>query len=207
MLVREFMTTNVVTISSETTISEALYTMRKKKIRRLPLIENGKLVGIVTAGDLREVSPSPATSLSVWELNYVLAKITVNDFAAKKLITISPDATVEEAAMLMRKNKIGGLPVVEGDTLVGIITGIDILDAFIEIMGYKYPGERIVLKVEDKAGVLSQVAEIIKEEEANITSMAMYHKVPGFAQLVMRLNTKDSSSVIDKLKQKGYTTS
>jgi len=204
MLVKEFMTVNPVTVEPQTPINDALYIMRKKNIRRLPLVEHGKLVGIITEGDLREVSPSPATTLSVWELNYVLSKTTVNNFAHKKVVTVDPDSTIESAALLMRQNKIGGLPVVEGDQLVGIITGVDILDAFIDIMGFKYPGERVVIQVEDKVGVLNDVASTVKAEGANITSLAMYHKTPGYAQFVMRLDTKGSNQVINKLQEKGY---
>lgn len=207
MLVKEFMTTNPVTISPETPIDDALFLMRKRKVKRLPILEKGKLVGIITEADLREAFPSTATTLSVWESNYLISKITVNSFAVKNVVTTTPDSTVEKAALLMRQNNISGLPVLDGDELVGIITGADILDSFIDIMGYKYPGERIVLQVEDKAGVLADIATIAKEAGANITSLAMFHKVPGFAQLVMRLDTKSFDSVTTKLKDKGFSVS
>jgi acetoin utilization protein AcuB len=205
MLVKEFMKTEVVIISPETTITDTLYTMRKNKVKRLPVVEKGRIVGIVTDGDLREVSPSPATSLSVWELNYLLGKIPIRDFALKNVITVSPSEPLEEAAVLMRRNHVGGLPVVDGEKLVGMITESDIFDSFLDVMGFRYPGQRIVIEVRDKAGVIGEVAGILKEEGANITSFALYHKGPGAGHLVIRLEAKQFSQVLQRLEKQGYT--
>ena len=132
MYVRSRMSKNPITITRETTIAEALDIMRNNSIRRLPVMEKDKLVGIVTERDL-EVSPSPATSLSVFEINYLLAKMKIGDVLPKRqnVITVSPDALLEEAALLMRDHKIGALPVCEDGKLVGIITETNIFDAFI----------------------------------------------------------------------------
>lgn len=196
MLVKEFMNTEVVVISPETTITDALYTMRKHKVRRLPVVDNGKLVGIVTDGDLREVSPSPATSLSVWELNYLLGKISVRDFAVKNVITVSPLEPLEEAAVLMRRHHVGGLPVVDQGKLVGMITESNIFDSFLDVMGFRYPGRRFVIEVANKAGVIGEITEIIQQEDANITSFALYHKGPGSGHLVIRLEAKQFAQVV-----------
>jgi len=123
------MTSNPYTISPDATIAEALDIMRSHKVRRLPVVKSGKLVGIVTEREMLEVSPSKATTLSVFELNYLLAKTKVSAVMTKDVITISPDALLEEAALLMRDNTVGALPVVENGKLVGIITETNIFDA------------------------------------------------------------------------------
>jgi CBS domain-containing protein len=122
--VRNWMTPNPITITLQTTLPEARQLMEKHYIRRLPVINNGKLVGIVTRGDLREAQAS-ITTLSVYELNYVLDRLTAKEFMAYEPITIAPDAPIGEAARLMLQHKIGGLPVVENGELVGIITETD----------------------------------------------------------------------------------
>ena len=123
--VREWMTSNPITITQQTTLPEAHRLMREHKIRRLPVVNKGKLVGIVTLGDIREARPSDATTLSVYELNYLLDQVTAKEFMTHDPITISLNATIGEAARLMVEHKIGGLPVVEDDELVGIITETD----------------------------------------------------------------------------------
>jgi acetoin utilization protein AcuB len=126
-LVREWMTTEVVTIPPETTLPEAHRLMTEKGIRRLPVIKRGRLVGLVTRGDIREAEPSDATSLNVWELNYLLATLRIEKIMTHNPITISYDATIGEAAQIMLANKIGGLPVLNHQgNLVGIITESDI---------------------------------------------------------------------------------
>jgi len=136
MRVRDKMTPNPVTITPQTTIADALALMREGNFRRLPVLDKGKLVGIVTDRDLSEVSPSPATSLSVFELNYLLSRTKIGTIIKKQqVISISPDAYLEEAALIMRDHEIGAIPVVEEGKLVGIITESNIFDAFIEMMG------------------------------------------------------------------------
>ena len=126
-LVKEWMTRDVITITPNTTLPEAHRLMTEKGIRRLPVIENGRLVGIVTRGDIRGAEPSGATSLSIWEVNYLLAKLHIGEIMKRNPITISQEATIGEAARLMLENKISGLPVVDGDRqVVGIITESDI---------------------------------------------------------------------------------
>jgi CBS domain-containing protein len=121
------MTTEVVTITPETTLPEAHRLMSEKGIRRLPVMKGGQLVGIVTRGDIREAEPSHATSLSIWELNYLLATLKIKRIMTRNPITISDDTTIREAALIMLENKISGLPVLnDQDKLVGIITESDI---------------------------------------------------------------------------------
>jgi CBS domain-containing protein len=126
LFVRDWMTPNPITITPQTTLPEAQRLMDEYYIRRLPVIHKGKLVGIVTRGDLREAQASKATTLSVYELNYFLDQIPAKEFMAYKPITIASDASIAEAAQLMLQYKIGGLPVIENDELVGILTETDL---------------------------------------------------------------------------------
>ena len=123
--VRRWMTENVITITPQTTLPEAQRIMLEHKIRRLPVVKSGKLVGIVTLGDIREAKPSDATTLSIYELNYLMDRLTAKDFMTPNPITITADATIAEAARLMVEHKIGGLPVIDHGDLVGIITETD----------------------------------------------------------------------------------
>lgn len=127
LLVKDFMTRKVLTIAPNMTLPDAHIMMMHNKVRRLPVVKNDRVVGIVTRGDVREASPSDATSLSIWEMNYLISKIKVKDIMTPDPVTISPEATFGEAAKLMLDKKISALPVVEGDgKLVGIITESDI---------------------------------------------------------------------------------
>jgi CBS domain-containing protein len=126
-LVKDWMTRNVVTITPDTTLPEAHCLITEKRVRRLPVVKDGLLVGIITLGDVRGAEPSGATSLSIWELNYLLSKVKIEEIMNRNLITISPNATISQAAGLMLEHKISGLPVVDNATgLVGIITESDI---------------------------------------------------------------------------------
>jgi acetoin utilization protein AcuB len=140
MLVRDYMSTPVITIDPETGVQEALQLMRQHKIRRLPIVNtSGALVGIISERDLLYASPSPATSLSIWELNYLLARLEVKEIMTRNVIVTAPDAPLTETARLMLQNKIGGLPVVTENhvtgihKVVGIITESDIFQAFLDI--------------------------------------------------------------------------
>ncbi|HHX51686.1 MAG TPA: CBS domain-containing protein [Clostridia bacterium] len=206
MLVRNYMTPDPVTITRQTTIAEALDLMRRHNVRRLPVMDRDKLVGIVTDRDLSEISPSPATSLSIFELNYLLAKTKIGDFIPKKqrIYTIEAGAYVEEAALLMREHKVGALPVMEDNRLMGIITETNIFDAFINIMGLKDPGSRITLEAEDKPGVLAEITQVIRDEGVNISRVAVFRNDSPMATVVLRLNIPDGSGVASKLKEYGY---
>ncbi|MBK8434185.1 MAG: CBS domain-containing protein, partial [Chloroflexi bacterium] len=139
LAIANWMTTDVVTVHLDTTLPEAHELMTKHKIRRLPVVNDAReLVGMVTLGDLREARPSSATSLNVWELNYLLAKLRISDFMSRTLITIAPETSVVEAARLMLAHKISGLPVVDAHgTLCGIITETDLFRVMVEKLGAK----------------------------------------------------------------------
>lgn len=204
MYVKQFMTSRVFTVTPDDNIADTMALMREKKINRLPVVEKGKLVGIVTDGDLREVSPSPATTLSIFELNYLVGKTSIRDVAVKKVITCTPDTKIEEAALLMREHGIGALPVVEDNKLVGIVTESDIFDTFLDIMGFRSPGQRFVIETKDQVGVMVDLASIMKEHDVDITSLAVYHLRDNRVQILCRLNGDRVNEVKESLVAKGY---
>lgn len=125
-LVKDWMTPDPITIAPTTTLPEAHRLMKECAIRRIPVVEQGRLVGIVTLGDIREASPSQATSLSIYEMNYLISRLTVEQIMTRDPISITPDTSIEAAARLMLDHKIGGLPVIDGERVAGIITESDI---------------------------------------------------------------------------------
>lgn len=201
MYVRSRMTANPFTLAPESTVAEAFELMRNKKIRRVPVVKNGKLVGIISERQLLEVSPSPATSLSVFEINYLLSKTKIESIMTKKVITVSPDNLLEEAALKMRENHIGGLPVVDDGKVVGIITETDIFDSFLEILGRKdVNSSRIAIEIdEDKPGILAQVAGIIAGYGINITHLVIFRN-----ELIVRVNTLNVQDTLKALESNGY---
>jgi acetoin utilization protein AcuB len=200
MYVRNGMTVNPYTVGPETTVAETLELMREKQIRRIPVVKNNRLIGIITERKLLEVSPSSATSLSVFEINYLLAKTKIESVMSKDVVYVTPDTLLEEASLIMRDRDIGGLPVVEKDMLVGIITETDIFDSFIEIMGFRDQGVRIAIQIEDdRPGLLEEVAGVIAEFSLNISHIAIYRN-----ELIVRVNTINIEIVQKCLCEKGY---
>ena len=155
MAVKDFMAKRVVYVSPQTTVAAAADIMREKGLRRLPVIENDKLVGLITEGTMADASPSKATSLSIYEMNYLLN-------------TVSKYASLEDAIYIMLQNKVGVLPVVDNDQISGIITDKDVFRAFLEISGYGQAGIRIGLEVIDTPRVLEKIANLISSENLNI---------------------------------------
>lgn len=142
MLVRDKMTRDVITITPDQSLRMARERMRKHSVRRLPVVRDGKLVGIVTDRDVRQAWASPATCLSTHELLYLLDRVTVEEVMRPQPLSVTPEASLVEAARLLHDRKIGGLPVVEGGTVVGIITETDLLGAFIEMFESDRPGHQ-----------------------------------------------------------------
>jgi len=163
MLVGERMSFPVISTSPKTPINEALNLMRKEHIRRMPVVEKGELIGIVSDLDLLNASPSPATSLSIWEMNYLLSKITVKDVMTKDVITVTDTTPIEEAARIMADNKIGGLPVMRAGKVVGIMTETDLFKLFIELMGAREKGIRVSVLIPEKHGELAELTKAITE--------------------------------------------
>jgi acetoin utilization protein AcuB len=156
----------------QTSVEEAIKTMRQNRVRHLPVIkDDNRLVGIVTQTDLIQASPSPATSLSVWEINFLLARMQVRDAMTKKVIVVEEECPLEEAALVMAEQKIGCLPVVRGKRLVGIITETDLFNIFTEQLGARRSGVRLTLLIRDVKGELSRLAGRIAELGGNIVRL------------------------------------
>ena len=205
MFLSKRMTANPISVAPTTTVIDAAELMRINKIRRLPVIEKGKLVGIVTDRDLRQVSASPATSLSIYELNYLLAKMQVKEVMQKNVITIQQDATIEEAALLMYNNKIGGLIVINGqEEVVGIITETDIFKLFVDVMGLPQGKTRITIDVADSVGVIHEITGVFKQLGINIGSFVTIPALDGQQEVVIRADVNDTNELALALKEKGY---
>lgn len=175
MLVGDRMSKPVITVRPETPMQEALNLMHKEKIRRLPVVDrNGRLVGIVTEKDLLHASPSSATSLSVWELNYLLSKITIEEVMTRQVVTVREDIPIEEAARLMVDNHAGGLPVMRGEEVVGIITETDLFKVFLELLGAREAGIRISALVRNVPGELARLTRAIYEAGGNILALGTF---------------------------------
>ena len=175
MLVGERMTRNPVTITPDASLDEALELMRQKRVRRLPVLdEEGRLVGIVSEMDLLYASPSPATTLSVFEMHYLLGRIRVGDVMTREVITVTEQTPLEEAARIMADNKIGGLPVVDDGKLIGIITETDLFKIFLELLGAREAGVRLTMLVEDKKGELAGITGEIARMGGNIISLGQF---------------------------------
>jgi acetoin utilization protein AcuB len=197
MLVGERMTRNPVTILDTASIDDGIHLMRERKVRRLPVLdESGKMVGIVSDKDLLHAAPSPATSLSVYELHYLLAKLTIRQVMSSPVISVGPDTPLEEAARVMADNKIGGLPVSDGDTLVGIITETDVFKILVELLGARTPGQRVTIRVTEGKGVLARLTQSLSELGANIVSVVTYAGANASERLIMvKLSDADSAAV------------
>jgi acetoin utilization protein AcuB len=174
MLVGERMSQPVISIPPDMPIVDALNLMKREGIRRTPVVKDGKLVGIVSDKDLLNASPSPATSLSVWELNYLLSKITVKDVMTRKVLTVNEDTPIEEAARIMADNKIGGLPVMSAEKNVGIITETDLFKILLELMGARDEGVRVTVTVHDEPGQLARLTQAISGAGGNFIAFGTF---------------------------------
>ena len=178
MLIGERMTHNPVLCAPDISVTDAFDLMKKSRIRRMPVVDkHGKLVGIVSDQDLQRVSPSPATTLSTYEIPYLLSKVKVSDVMTKQVITVQEDTPIEEAARIMVDNKIGGLPVVnETSAVVGIITETDIFKTFLELIGARRSGVRVTMYVKDVRGELARISQAVADIGGNIIATV---EVPG----------------------------
>lgn len=200
MYVKHFMTANPYTVAPDTTIADAMVILREKNIRRMPVLKNGKLVGMISEKKLLEVSPSPATSLSVFEINYLLSKTKIESVMTRDVITISSGSLLEEAAIKMRDNHVGSLPVVDDGKLIGIITESNVFDAFIEMLGTRDHGSRIAIEViDDKPGVVAKIASIIASFDVNISHLVFLKN-----EIMARVNTLNIDDILKALKENGF---
>lgn len=207
MLIKDKMTPNPITVNMNDVISKASDLMTEKNLHRIPVVDKGKLVGLVTKGLITSKGVGGATSLSIFELNYLLNKTPVKDvmIKSKKLVTINENQLLEDAASLMLKHDIGCLPVVDNnDELVGIITQNDLFRAFLDLLGWDHKGSRIELTVKDDVGVIGEISKIFVEQNANISHIGVYHREDDDRSLVLRTNVYDTEKLENELNDAGY---
>lgn len=207
MKVKDRMTIGVKTVQMDTSVAEAFRMMKDNNIRRLPVLDKDKLVGIITLTDLNQAAPSTATTLSIHELNYLLAKTKIKDIVPKKqkVITVTPENYIETAAKIMRQNKISGLPVLENGKLVGIVTETDIFDALIDILGVKKVHSRIDLYVKERPGRLAEITAIIAKNGVNILNAVVYYEEKKEKyKVILRLESLDNEALIKAFEEQGY---
>lgn len=202
MYVKNYMTTNLIVIGPEASMIDANDLMKQHNINRLPVVENERLVGLITRSIIAENSPSGATSLSKFELNYLLDKTKVKDIMEKQVIQISPDHLLEEAAVIMRNSNIGVLVVSDNNQIKGIITDKDIFRAFADISGYNIPGSSVVVAVQqDRRGVIEEIGDALLESDSNLTNLVVYHTEDGI-RVVIHIDSDDPSDLVEKLKNR-----
>jgi acetoin utilization protein AcuB len=175
MLIKERMSRHPITVTPDTSLFDALRIIRDEKIRRLPVLDSvGKLVGIISEKDLLYAAPSPATTLSVYEMNYLISKIKIKELMTTQVITVEDDCPLEEAARIMVDNNISSLPVMSGETLVGMVTESDLFKIFIELLGARQKGIRVTILITEGLGVLARLTSGLAELKADILSLGTF---------------------------------
>ena len=205
MRIRDIMSTNVVAVDEKTSIHDAKKVMEAHKIRRLPVMKKDKLVGYLTERMLLEASPSPATALSIHELHYLLAKMTVKEIMVKKPFTVSPDMPPEEAMQLGQEMGYGGFPVVENGRLVGVVTESDIVRLMTRVLGVTKKGKRITIKTSNAFGNMQKIMSVLDANKAVLLSL-MSLKEPdeeGWL-IVLRLDSDNAEPIAKELTSAGF---
>lgn len=201
MYVKDHMSRNPFTVSEDTFISKAIEIMRRNNFHRLPVVDSkNRMTGLITEGLIEEGSGSRITSLSIYELNYLLSRTRVSDIMIKDVKTISPDVLLEEAAQKMLDEGVSVLPVVDDKgELVGIITEKDIFRALTELMGYKKQGTRFIVACEDHPGVAAGLAKLFSDNDANMIALAVYHSEERGTELVVKATGEISVESMSKI--------
>ena len=199
------MSRNIPACGPDDGLDKAIQVMRDKKVRQIFVVDGDKLAGVLSRIDLQHVLPSTATTLAVNEMNYQLSRLKVRDYMPRRVVTVSPDATIEEAARLMHDNDVSGLPVVKEGRLVGLINRTMMLAAFIEEMGRQVDSSRITLELDDTPGQILSITQIVKDFGLNIVSIATFFPEPSNKRLVVfRVKTSDPKPVEAALRAAGY---
>ncbi len=202
MLVREWMTPTPRTVTADTPVMDAMQRLRDGGYRRLPVVRDGRLIGIVTDRDLKEATPSKATTLSVYELNYLLSKLQVKDVMRTPVITVRADDPIEQAALLMEEHRVSGLPVLEEGTLVGILTITDLMRALVSFLALREGGVRVTVDLPDEPGVLARVAQA--GSPSNIVAAVTTGIKQGHRRrMVLRVNGEAQDDFPERLKSSG----
>lgn len=203
MLVRDRMTRPAIVVDPGTSLADAYGMMRAHDIRRLPVVDRGRLVGIVTWTDLMRAQPSPASTLSAWEVPTLLRAATVREIMTPDPITIGPDAPIEAAAVIMRREKIGGLPVVEADVVVGVVTESDIFEAFIDLTGLRRGGARLVVDLSGSTRSVAGLVTVVEATGVGLNSLAIYAQ-GGRTLAVLRVDAPVPLHLVEALGAGGY---
>jgi acetoin utilization protein AcuB len=203
MLVRDWMTKDPHVVPPSTPVMEAMNMLRGEGYRRLPVVKDGKLLGIVTDRDLKEATPSKATSLSVYELNYLLSKLMLKDVMRTPVITIGPDEPIEQAALTMETHRVSGLPVIEKGTVVGILTITDLLRAFVDFLGLREGGRRVTVDMPDEPGSLARAAAAAPP--SNIEAVVTAGAADGRRHLLFRVAGEGADGFAGRLQALGIT--
>lgn len=195
MFVKQRMTANPFTVTAETTLPDALEVMTSHGVRHVPVVEGDRVVGVISQNDIKAAYPSKATTLSASEARYLIAKLKVAKTMSKPPVLIAPDALLEEAAVVMRDRKIEMLPVVSDGHLVGVITESDLLDSFMDILGFRDPGTRLTIEAKDEPGVLSVLTGITARHQANIQHLAVHRGLLDHSVVIVGLNTPNTDRI------------
>lgn len=206
MYIKDIMTMNVVTIPSTTSITDAKKIMEAHKIRRLPVVDRGSLKGLVTEHRLEEYTPSKSTSLSVWEVSYMLAKQTVKEIMEKNVITVTPEMTVEEGLGVAQENGVGCLIVMENKRLVGIVTTNDFFYKVANpTLGIGMPGTRVEVTSKDDKPILEDICKATSQKGMNILTLHMISSTQtGGKDIVVHVDTENVDGMVKDLEKKGY---
>jgi acetoin utilization protein AcuB len=205
MLVRDIMTRNVITITSDTYVLDAERIMEQNRVGRLPVVDGGKLVGIVTRNDVLKASPTSTTPTNQRHLFYLMSKLTVREIMKTNILTISPDTPIEKSIAIAQKNKVGSLPVVEGDRVVGILTTNDVFYKILNpLFGIGQKGTRIVVHGAGKTEKMQEILDFVKKTGLEVKT----YWIPPYddkQDLILHLDTDDATAVIGQLRRMGYS--
>lgn len=204
MLVADIMQVKVATVTPKTTLPEAVRLTQQRGVRHLPVMEHERLVGIVSDRDLKRAMASPATSLTVHELNYLLDRVTVGEIMTRAVITAAPTFPVEEAARIMVKEKVSALPVTEAGRLVGIVTETDVLELFVRAMGAGEPSSRLDVRIDGDHSAMAAIVGALESAGAPISSVMTLRNRDGGSEAIVRIATINPRPAIEALERAGY---
>ena len=199
MLIKDWMTKDPITINDDTSMIKAIHIMKERRFRRIPVVTEGRLVGMVTDRDLKEASPSKATTLDVHELYYLLAELQVKEIMSRNPVSVSQEGTVEHAAQIMLEHTISGLPVLDGTGMVvGIITQSDVFRAFMHITGVLQGGVQFGLRLEDRPGLIKEVVDLLRARGARFVSLLSSYATSneGFRDVFIRVKNLSPEAVV-----------
>lgn len=206
MYIKDRMTKDPYTIQVNASISALMALMREYNLKKVPVLDGDKVVGIVTDRDIERVSPSKATTLSIFEINYLLSKTIVKDAMTKDVFTVHPGDHIEDAAVLMREKHISALLVVDDNKkLVGIVTESDLFEALIDMLGARFKGTRLVVRIANKPGMLSKLGAVVSESGTNITHLAMIVADDDTdAEMLLRTDSTDTKALKEAMTNAGF---